>query len=63
MCIYMRACQEEKKCCVLFLDEGGKRVCPDTAKKEVSSQRFIALEKSNLMGSYLTEMMESFLLQ
>lgn len=32
-------------------------------KKEASSQRFIALEKRNLMGSNLTEMMESFLLQ
>jgi len=63
MCIYMHICQEENKFCVLFLDEGGKGVCSDSGKKEVSSQRFIALEKSSLMSSYLTEMTEIFLLQ
>lgn len=62
VCVYMHVCQEENKCCMLILDEAGK----DSAlilEKKMSSQSFIALEKSSLMGPYPAEGMERYLLQ
>lgn len=63
VCVYMHVCQEGKKCCMLVLDEAGKDSALILQKKKVSSQRFIALEKSSLMGLCPAEGIERCLFQ
>lgn len=38
MCVYVHVCQEEKKCCMLVLDEAGKDCALRLQKKSVQSK-------------------------